>query len=59
VPSVGEMRELLTLALDVLKPEQIWANPDCGLKTRGWPETVSALENMCEAASELRTHLSA
>ncbi len=35
VPSADEMRELLTLALDVLKPEQLWVNPDCGLKTRG------------------------
>jgi 5-methyltetrahydropteroyltriglutamate--homocysteine methyltransferase len=59
VPSVDEMRELLTLALDVLKPEQLWVNPDCGLKTRGWPETVSALENMCKAASELRTQVNA
>lgn len=57
VPSADEMRELLTLALDVLKPEQLWVNPDCGLKTRGWPETVSALENMCKAASELRSHI--
>ncbi|HVW77285.1 MAG TPA: 5-methyltetrahydropteroyltriglutamate--homocysteine S-methyltransferase [Alloacidobacterium sp.] len=54
VPSVEEMRELLTLALEVLNPEQLWVNPDCGLKTRAWPETVSALENMCKAARELR-----
>jgi 5-methyltetrahydropteroyltriglutamate--homocysteine methyltransferase len=59
VPSADEMRELLTLALRVLKPEQLWVNPDCGLKTRGWPETVSALENMCKAASELRTRVGA
>jgi len=59
VPSTEEMRELLTLALDVLKPEQVWVNPDCGLKTRGWPETVSALENMCKAAFEVRTQISA
>lgn len=59
VPSTEEMRELLTLALDVLKPEQVWVNPDCGLKTRGWPETVSALENMCKAASEARTQIRA
>jgi 5-methyltetrahydropteroyltriglutamate--homocysteine methyltransferase len=57
VPSTGEMRELLNLALEVLKPEQIWVNPDCGLKTRGWPETISALENMCAAAGELRIQL--
>lgn len=59
VPTAEEMRELLILALDVLRPEQIWVNPDCGLKTRGWPETIIALENMCKAAGELRTHLSA
>jgi len=59
VPSVGEMSELLTLALEVLKPEQIWVNPDCGLKTRGWPETVEALENMVQAAGELRLTLTA
>lgn len=57
VPSTEEMRELLTLALDVLKPEQLWVNPDCGLKTRGWPEAVSALENMCKAASEVRNQI--
>jgi 5-methyltetrahydropteroyltriglutamate--homocysteine methyltransferase len=59
VPSTEEMRELLSLALDVLKPEQLWVNPDCGLKTRGWPETVSALENMCKAAGELRAKMGA
>ena len=30
-------------------------NPDCGLKTRGWPETIAALETMVQAAKELRT----
>jgi 5-methyltetrahydropteroyltriglutamate--homocysteine methyltransferase len=57
VPSTEEMRELLGLALNVLKPEQVWVNPDCGLKTRGWPETIAALENMCAAARELRAGL--
>ncbi|MGH9588074.1 MAG: 5-methyltetrahydropteroyltriglutamate--homocysteine S-methyltransferase [Acidobacteriaceae bacterium] len=57
VPSTEEMRELLTLALEVLKPEQLWVNPDCGLKTRGWPEAISALENMCKAARELRAEI--
>jgi 5-methyltetrahydropteroyltriglutamate--homocysteine methyltransferase len=57
VPSAEEIRELLTLALTVLKPEQLWVNPDCGLKTRGWPETISALENMCKAAGELRVRI--
>jgi 5-methyltetrahydropteroyltriglutamate--homocysteine methyltransferase len=57
VPDVAEMRELLQLALGVLKPRQLWVNPDCGLKTRAWPETIAALQNMCEAAKQLRTTL--
>jgi 5-methyltetrahydropteroyltriglutamate--homocysteine methyltransferase len=59
MPSAEEMHKLLTLALEVLKPEQLWVNPDCGLKTRAWAEIVSALENMCKAASKLRTQQSA
>jgi 5-methyltetrahydropteroyltriglutamate--homocysteine methyltransferase len=59
VPSTEEMQELLRLALEVLEPEQIWVNPDCGLKTRGWSETISALENMCKAAGEIRAQLGA
>lgn len=54
VPSKEEMTVLLDKALKVLKPEQIWVNPDCGLKTRAWPETKAALENMVAAAKELR-----
>jgi 5-methyltetrahydropteroyltriglutamate--homocysteine methyltransferase len=57
VPNTAEMRELLQLALDVLSPRQLWVNPDCGLKTRAWPETIAALQNMCDAAKELRTTL--
>ena len=57
VPSIAEMKELLDLALEVLQPQQIWVNPDCGLKTRAWSETVSALENMCAAAAALRAQL--
>jgi 5-methyltetrahydropteroyltriglutamate--homocysteine methyltransferase len=59
VPDTAEMKQLLQLALDGLKPEQLWVNPDCGLKTRGWPETVAALTNMCQAAAELRVEVSA
>lgn len=54
VPSVEEMVDLLNLARKNLKDEQIWVNPDCGLKTRGWPETKEALENMVLAAKKLR-----
>ncbi|MBM3579407.1 MAG: 5-methyltetrahydropteroyltriglutamate--homocysteine S-methyltransferase [Alphaproteobacteria bacterium] len=57
VPKKEEMKNLLQKALDVLKPEQIWVNPDCGLKTRDWPETKAALQDMVEAAKELRSNL--
>jgi len=57
VPDTTEMRELLQLALDVLQPRQLWVNPDCGLKTRAWPETIATLENMCAAAQQLRPAL--
>lgn len=57
VPSKEEMKDLLQKALDVLKPEQIWVNPDCGLKTRDWPETKAALKAMVDAAKELRSSL--
>jgi 5-methyltetrahydropteroyltriglutamate--homocysteine methyltransferase len=48
------MTSLLERAVDALPPERLWVNPDCGLKTRGWPETKAALKNMVEAARELR-----
>ena len=57
VPSVAEMEHLLKLALQVLRPDQVWVNPDCGLKTRGWPEVEQALTNLCHAASKVRAEL--
>ncbi|MDQ1134254.1 methionine synthase II (cobalamin-independent) [Pseudoxanthomonas winnipegensis] len=57
VPSVEEMVELLRKARAVLSPQQLWVNPDCGLKTRGWDETRHALEQMVEAAGRLRADL--
>jgi 5-methyltetrahydropteroyltriglutamate--homocysteine methyltransferase len=54
VPDKAEMVDLLRKALAVLKPEQLWVNPDCGLKTRGWPETRAALQALVAAAVELR-----
>ncbi len=59
VPDQKEMEDLLEKALKVLAPEQIWVNPDCGLKTRGWKETRAALEKMVAATKKLRTTLSA
>ena len=57
VPPTEEMEELLKAAADVLEPQQIWVNPDCGLKTRAWPETEAALRNMVDAAKQLREQL--
>jgi len=57
IPSTEEMQHLLQLALAVLKPEQVWANPDCGLKTRGWPEVTEALTNLCNATQAVRAGL--
>jgi 5-methyltetrahydropteroyltriglutamate--homocysteine methyltransferase len=57
VPTVDEMAELLREAARVLRPEQLWVNPDCGLKTRAWPETEQSLRNMVEAAKQVREEL--
>jgi 5-methyltetrahydropteroyltriglutamate--homocysteine methyltransferase len=54
VPPVAEMVDLLEKARQVIPPERLWVNPDCGLKTRGWPETEQALRHMVEAARRLR-----
>jgi 5-methyltetrahydropteroyltriglutamate--homocysteine methyltransferase len=57
VPSAEEMVELLGEAARVLRPEQIWVNPDCGLKTRAWDEVEPSLRNMVDAARQLREEL--
>ena len=54
IPSSEEMQDLLTKASGVIPKQQIWVNPDCGLKTRKWEETWPALENMVRAARNLR-----
>jgi 5-methyltetrahydropteroyltriglutamate--homocysteine methyltransferase len=54
VPDSGEMAALLRKAATVIPPAQLWVNPDCGLKTRGWEETAQALRNMVTAARKLR-----
>jgi 5-methyltetrahydropteroyltriglutamate--homocysteine methyltransferase len=59
VPAVAEMEQLLEKALRVLPPENIWVNPDCGLKTRGWAEVKPALRHMVEAARRLRGRFAA
>lgn len=57
VPSQEEMEELLKLAAKRLNPEQIWVNPDCGLKTRGWTEVESSLKAMVTATKSIRKDL--
>jgi 5-methyltetrahydropteroyltriglutamate--homocysteine methyltransferase len=57
IPSVDEMVELLNEAARVLRPEQLWVNPDCGLKTRTWDEVDPSLRNMVQAAKQLREEL--
>ena len=54
VPSTEEMEGLLRKALEVLSPDQLWVNPDCGLKTRQWEEVRPALTRMVEAARRIR-----
>lgn len=54
VPAVEEMTSLLALARERLADDQLWVNPDCGLKTRKWEETRPALVNMVAAAKSLR-----
>ena len=57
IPSCEEMLGLLHAAGDVFSPEQLWVNPDCGLKTRAWPEVRQSLQNMVQAAKQFREKL--
>jgi 5-methyltetrahydropteroyltriglutamate--homocysteine methyltransferase len=55
VPSVEELEQLLALAEERLGRDRLWVNPDCGLKTRSWPEVERQLTDMVEAARTLRS----
>ncbi|SFP12893.1 5-methyltetrahydropteroyltriglutamate--homocysteine S-methyltransferase [Pseudomonas borbori] len=57
VPDSSEMVKLLRKAARRIPAERLWVNPDCGLKTRAWPETEAALVNMVAAARQLRGEL--
>ncbi|MCS6991643.1 MAG: 5-methyltetrahydropteroyltriglutamate--homocysteine S-methyltransferase [Chitinophagales bacterium] len=59
VPSSAEMAALLEKACTVINPQQLWVNPDCGLKTRRWEETQRALAEMVAAARHMRQRYSA
>ncbi|WP_214000119.1 5-methyltetrahydropteroyltriglutamate--homocysteine S-methyltransferase [Arsukibacterium sp.] len=57
VPTVSWIKQLIRQAATKIPADRLWVNPDCGLKTRGWDETRSALINMVKACKELRSEL--
>jgi 5-methyltetrahydropteroyltriglutamate--homocysteine methyltransferase len=54
IPSVDSIVDLMRKAAQRIPAERLWVNPDCGLKTRAWPETLASLANMVTAAKQLR-----
>ncbi|WP_236538102.1 5-methyltetrahydropteroyltriglutamate--homocysteine S-methyltransferase [Spiractinospora alimapuensis] len=54
VPGAAEITDLLRTAVDAVPVERLWANPDCGLKTRGYPEVEPALRHLVTAAERIR-----
>ena len=54
VPSVEEITKALGKMLEKVEAKKLWVNPDCGLKTRGVPETLASLKNLVAAAKEIR-----
>lgn len=54
VPSVEEIVNALQIMLTKIERDKLWVNPDCGLKTRGIPETEASLIHMVEAAKLVR-----
>jgi 5-methyltetrahydropteroyltriglutamate--homocysteine methyltransferase len=57
VPKEEEIEEIVRRSLKYIDKELIWINPDCGLKTRGWEETIESLKNMVKVAKKLRNEL--
>ena len=54
IPSTAHMVALMQEAAQHIAPQRLWVNPDCGLKTRGWPETEAALKAMVAATQAMR-----
>ena len=54
IPSTQEIIDQIKALLEVLPKEQLWINPDCGLKTRKWEEVKPSLKNMVEAVKAVR-----
>lgn len=59
VPTAQEVDGLLEAALQSVDPRQLWVNPDCGLKTRGWPEVEASLKVLVESAKQAREKIGA
>ncbi|OOF40838.1 5-methyltetrahydropteroyltriglutamate--homocysteine S-methyltransferase [Rodentibacter mrazii] len=57
VPTDDEVEHLLRKALQVVPKERLWVNPDCGLKTRGWKETIEQLKVMVDVTRKIRKEL--
>ncbi|RXJ83169.1 5-methyltetrahydropteroyltriglutamate--homocysteine S-methyltransferase [Arcobacter cloacae] len=57
IPSVEEMVKQIKALIEVLPKEQLWINPDCGLKTRKWPEVKKSLKNMVEAVNIVKAEI--
>ncbi|WP_301070404.1 5-methyltetrahydropteroyltriglutamate--homocysteine S-methyltransferase [uncultured Helicobacter sp.] len=57
IPSVVELEAQIKALLEVLPKEQLWVNPDCGLKTRKWEEVKPSLANIVEAVKKVRSSL--
>jgi 5-methyltetrahydropteroyltriglutamate--homocysteine methyltransferase len=58
VPAVDEIESLLRRAVEEIPTRQLWVNPDCGLKTRGYDETTASLRNIVEATRRVREDIS-
>jgi 5-methyltetrahydropteroyltriglutamate--homocysteine methyltransferase len=59
VPSIEEVTTLIEIALGSIPGRQVWVNPDCGLKTRGYDETVESLNNVLAATRAVRAKVGA
>jgi 5-methyltetrahydropteroyltriglutamate--homocysteine methyltransferase len=57
IPTVEEIAQALQKMLEKIDKNKVWVNPDCGLKTRGIPETIASLKNLVEAAKMVREQL--
>jgi 5-methyltetrahydropteroyltriglutamate--homocysteine methyltransferase len=57
IPGEDEIVDLIEKAISILNPDQVWVNPDCGLKTRRWKEVKPSLTHMVNAAKKVRQKL--